>query len=116
MKEEKDPQFLLQDILECCELIISNVNSVTLDEFEKNINLQDAVIRRFEVIGEAVKNIPTEFRKKNSHIVWKEAAAFRDVLIHDYPDIVLETVYYTGKEHLPTFRDQIKQVLDNLNV
>ncbi|MEK9153996.1 MAG: HepT-like ribonuclease domain-containing protein [Patescibacteria group bacterium] len=46
--------------------------------------------------------------------LWKEAAGFRDVLIHDYPEIVVDQVYFTGKEHLPTFRDQIRGILDEL--
>jgi uncharacterized protein with HEPN domain len=89
---------------------------VTKEEFGEDINLQDAVIRRFEIIGEAVKRVPKDIRNRYSDIAWKEAAGFRDVLIHDYPEILVEQVYITGKEYLPAFRVQIQKVLDELPV
>jgi len=57
----------------------------------------DAVIRNFEVIGEAIKNIPKEIQEKYTSVEWKEAAGFRDVLIHDYFGIDLEAVWDTIK-------------------
>ena len=108
----KDPRIPLRDILESCDRIIANVNGVSAEEFEHNINLQDAVIRRFEIIGEAVKRVPSSIRKLYPHIAWKEAAGFRDILIHDYPEVVIDQVYLTGKNQLPEFRAQIQAVLD----
>ena len=111
----KDSTIPLQDIIESCERIIHNVEKVTLKQFQTDINLQDAVIRRFEIIGEAVKKIPEEVRLRYPDIQWRSAAGFRDVLIHDYPEVVIDVVYTTGKEHLPTFRDQIKKVLSDIS-
>lgn len=111
---KKDPGIFLRDILECCDLIIKNVQSVTLEQFQQDINLQDAVIRRFEIIGEAVKKLPEKIRAAYPYIAWKEAAGFRDVLIHDYKEIVIDEVYGTGINNLPKFRDQIQKVFEEV--
>ncbi len=84
---------------------------MTLEEFRKDINLQDAVIRRFEIIGEAVKRLPENLKSQYPDVPWKVAAGFRDVLIHDYPEIVIDQVYITGKEHLPGFKEQVREVI-----
>ncbi|MEK7144287.1 MAG: DUF86 domain-containing protein [Patescibacteria group bacterium] len=104
----------LQDILESCDFVIADISSMTLSEFSSNRILQDAVIRRFEIIGEAVKHVPTELRKKYPEATWKDAAAFRDVLTHDYPEIVIDEVYHTAFRDLPAFRAQIARVLNDL--
>ncbi len=111
---QKDVHIYLRDILESCELIIKNTASVSADEFRANMTLQDAVIRRFEIIGEAVKHVPEALRVKYPAISWQEAAGFRDVLIHDYPDIIIDDVYHTAHNDLPVFRDQIATVLNDL--
>jgi uncharacterized protein with HEPN domain len=104
----------LQDILESCDFVITDTSSVTLSEFSSNRILQDAVIRRFEIIGEAVKHVPLELRKKYPNATWQDATAFRDVLIHDYPEIVIDEVYHTAIHDLPVFRTQIASVLNDL--
>ena len=71
----------------------------------------DAVIRNFEIIGEAVKRIPEEIRKNYADVEWKEAAGFRDVLIHEYFGIDLEAVWDTLRNNIPSFKKQIVKVL-----
>ena len=105
----------LQDILESCDFVIADTSSVTLSEFSNNRILQDAVIRRFEIIGEAVKHVPAELRKKYPDATWQDATAFRDVLAHDYPEIVIDEVYHTAIHDLPAFRAQIAKVLSDLD-
>lgn len=104
----------LQDVLESCDFVTADLSSVTLSEFSNNRMLQDAVIRRFEIIGEAVKHVPAELRKKYPDATWQDATAFRDVLIHDYPEIVMDEVYHTALHDLPVFREQIATVLSDL--
>lgn len=111
---KRDLKVYLQDVLESCELIIKHIESVSADEFQTNVMLQDAVIRRFEIIGEAVKHVPNALREKYPNIEWKKAAAFRDILAHDYPEIIIDDVYHTSRNHLPAFRAQIATVLDDL--
>ena len=107
----KSSQPYLKDIVAYCDRIIKKLTDKSMEDFRNDIDSQDAVIRRFEIIGEAVKRIPDEIKNKYPDVPWKNAAGFRDVLIHDYPDIVIDQVYITGKEHLPVFKNKLKRSL-----
>ncbi|MBM3261763.1 DUF86 domain-containing protein [Candidatus Kaiserbacteria bacterium] len=111
---QKDLRIPLGDIIESCDRIMANVNSVAIEAFRDDVNMQDAVIRRFEIIGEATKKIPEDIRSRYPDVPWKEATGFRDVLIHDYPNVVIDEVYFTGKNQLPDFCEQIKRILDDI--
>lgn len=95
-------------------MVTQDTATVSFDDFRINRILQDATTRRFEIIGEAVKHIPESVRSKYPGIPWQEIAGFRDVLIHDYPEIIIDDVYHTAREDLPTFRDQVAKVLKDL--
>lgn len=71
---KKDPKVFIQHIKESIEQIENHVGKVTKEKFSKNTIIQDAVIRRIEIIGEAVKNLPYSFRNKHKEIEWKEIA------------------------------------------
>lgn len=66
-----------------------------------------AVIRKLEIIGEAVKNIPDEIKKKNTEIPWKEMAGMRDKLIHVYFGVDYNLVWQTIKNRLPNIKKQL---------
>jgi uncharacterized protein with HEPN domain len=80
----RSSDILLREILEAIRLIGDYVDGVTFDEFSKDTQKQDAVIRRLEIIGEAVKSLPTEIRDRNPEVPWREIAGARDILVHEY--------------------------------
>ena len=82
MGEERDFRVSLDDMLEALEKIMEYVADANETEFEKTTEKQDAVIRRIEVLGEAAKNIPEDFRMKYPDIPWRSIAGMRDVVIH----------------------------------
>jgi uncharacterized protein with HEPN domain len=82
-----------------------------LNSLRKHKMVVDAVIRNFSVIGEAVKNVPKSVRAKYPEVEWKEAAGFRDVLVHEYFGIDLEAVRDTITSNLPAFKKHIRKVL-----
>jgi uncharacterized protein with HEPN domain len=90
-KEKRDYILFLEDILDALEKIENYTKNLSFAEFADNGMAVDAVIRNYEVIGEATKNIPEEIKEKYPEVEWKEATGFRDVLIHDYFGI--ESVY-----------------------
>lgn len=75
--------------------------------------IQDAVIRNLEIIGVAVKNISQETREKNPDMPWKQIAGLRDVLIHQYFGVDLDTVWLVVENRLPVFLEQIQLLLTN---
>ncbi|HMQ49204.1 MAG TPA: DUF86 domain-containing protein [Saprospiraceae bacterium] len=83
-KIKRDQIVFLEDIVDCIDKIEAYMYGLSEIEFEKNSEKQDAVIRRIEIIGEAVKNISNEVKEKYPTIPWKEMAGMRDVLIHQY--------------------------------
>lgn len=108
----KEPSIYLQHILESIELIEKRIENVSYEDFVHDIDLQDMVIRRLEIIGEAVRNLPKEFRQKHSHIDWQNPADMRSVLIHGYLDVDLDVVWNTVKNDLPPFKEQTKTLVE----
>ena len=77
----------------------------------KTDHWQDAIIRNFEIIGEAAKQLSDEFKKANLDIPWRNVAGFRDVLIHDYMGVDLNAVWQIIENELPALK---ANVLKNL--
>lgn len=88
----KDPKIFLNHIIESIETIESHTNKISKEKFSRNLTVQDAVIRRIEIIGEAVKNFPPEFKRKHPEIEWREIVGMRNKLIHEYFGINLNVV------------------------
>ncbi|MDN5339359.1 MAG: hypothetical protein PWQ30_468 [Euryarchaeota archaeon] len=72
---------------------------------------QDAVIRNFEVIGEAVKRIPESLKEERPDIPWRRIAGLRDVLIHQYMRVDLEAVWAIVRDDLPEFKQAVAEIL-----
>ena len=83
---KKDPRVYLAHILECARKIARYTKGGE-KKFLSDTMLQDAVIRNFEIIGEAAKRVPEPYRKTHSQIPWRLMAGFRDVLIHGYDSL-----------------------------
>lgn len=84
------------------------------EAFEKDAKTIFAVIRAFEIMGEAVKKIPSSVRNKHKNIPWKEMAGMRNKLIHEYFGIKLQVVWKTIKQDLPKIKPHIQTILNDL--
>ena len=110
---KKDNRIFLHHILECIDKIEEFTNRISEDEFMKSVQIQDAVIRRLEIIGEATKNLSADFRKKHSNIPWEQMARMRDKLIHGYFGVDLMTVWEVVEEDLPELKKKINKLLSD---
>jgi uncharacterized protein with HEPN domain len=110
----RDYKLYLKDILEAMEKIEEFVKDMDLEAFKNDDKTQSAVIRKFEIIGEATKNISQEIKDKYNSIPWKEMAGMRDKLIHFYFGINCNLIWRTIKENIPYLKSQIKKILEEL--
>ncbi|MBU3942180.1 MAG: DUF86 domain-containing protein [Nanoarchaeota archaeon] len=107
---KRDFKVYINDVLESIEKIEDYIKGVSESEFKKNLQLQDAILRRLEVIGEAVKNIPQSFRNKYPKIPWKEIAGMRDVLIHGYFGVNIERIWKVAKEDILHLKNNLLKI------
>ena len=111
---KKDPIVFIEHILECIELIEEYTRGVTKEEFFKSKQLQDSVIRRIEVIGEATKNISQEIKDKYFQIPWKRISGMRDILIHEYWGIDLNLTWNIATQEMQNFKKSILEIKKDL--
>ena len=105
-----DPRLSLNDILDrICR--IEQYTSLGRESFLQSQLHQDAVIRSFEVIGEAVKRLDNSLIAQQPQVPWRDFAGFREVLIHQYERIVLESVWLFAKEDLPILKTAVQALL-----
>ncbi len=112
MTAPRDYKVYLADILDAIASIETYTAGFTLEAFRADPKTQDAVVRNLEIIGEAAKRIPDYVREAHPDIAWRPAAAMRDFLIHEYPEVDVEAVWDTIQSDLPGFKVGIKQCLD----
>ena len=110
---KKDPRVYLAHILECAQKI-ERYTKGGEKEFDNDTMLQDAVIRNFDIIGEAAKRVPEAYRKAHSQVPWRLMAGFRDVLIHAYEGVDLKRVWRIVRHDLPKVKEAIEKILPPL--
>lgn len=109
----KDDRLYLSNIKECIERIESyTINGK--EAFLQTIIIQDAVIRNFEIIGEATKRLSKELRANYPDVPWQQVAGFRDILIHDYLKVNLNRVWGVIEQNLPELKMTVEIILQDL--
>ena len=109
----KDPRVYLAHILEC----IQKIERFTADgreRFMRDAMVQDAVLRNFEVIGEAAKRLDEAYRAAHPQVPWRALAGLRDILIHQYEGVDMERVWAIVQHDLAALRGAIAAMLPPL--
>lgn len=109
----RDNRLYLSNIKECIERIES-YTSEGREAFMQTPMIQDAVIRNFEIIGEATKRLSAELRISYPKIQWQQIAGFRDVLIHDYLKVNLNLIWGVVEKNLPELKATVEEILQNM--
>lgn len=108
---KKDPAIFLQHILESIQMIEEYTRGLSEDTFLEDRRTQDAVVRRLEIIGEAVRKLPEDTKNLASEAAWRQIMAMRNILIHEYFGVDLKLVWRVVEKDLPVFKKQIETLL-----
>ncbi|WP_439505772.1 HepT-like ribonuclease domain-containing protein [Sediminibacterium sp.] len=108
----KDPIEFLKHIYDECGYLISISSNLSKEKFISDETLKRAVVRSLEIIGEATKKIPSDFKENTSDIEWKSMAGMRDRLIHDYMGVNYSIVWDVLLSKIPVLHNQVKAVLN----
>ena len=108
---DKDDLIFIEHLLDAINKIEKYIGDISVHEFVDNELIQDAVIRNFEIIGEATKHLSENFRNKHTEVPWKKIAGMRDILIHDYLGIDIYSVWETIEKDLPELKNQLNTIV-----
>ena len=109
----KDDQAYIEHIQDCIKKVKAYTDDLDEDSFIENEMVQDAVIRNFEIIGEATKMISDNLKQSYYEIPWKEIAGMRDKLIHDYLGVDVYVIWETIKNDIPILEKFLDKIIKN---
>jgi uncharacterized protein with HEPN domain len=107
----KSPAEFLKHILEEINYVQMHCENIDETKFSQDPTLQRAFVRSLEIIGQATKNLPTDFTTKYPDINWKDMAGMRDRLIHGYFGVDYEIVWDVAKNELPSLKPKIEEII-----
>jgi uncharacterized protein with HEPN domain len=112
---EREIKNLLEDIFDAANKIINYTKGMSYDDFIEDDKTVDAVVRNFEIIGEASNKIPDDFKTEHPEIEWRRVIGFRNRIIHEYFGIEYENLWRIRNENVPILSEFMKQILDEFN-
>lgn len=105
----------IEDILDAMDKAETMISDVDFETFEKDYQLNFAIVRALEIIGEATKRLPESVRDQYTDVPWKDMAGMRDRIIHGYDSVNLKIVWETVTKRIPEIKPQIQQIVDDFS-
>lgn len=112
---KKTVEQYLMDLDEYINRIINSLQDITEAEYSKNVDLQDSILRRLEVIGEIVRRMPDKYKHKNSEVPWRDIAGIRNVLAHDYDGVNMKQVWRIATNDIPKLKGQVTKMIEDVS-
>lgn len=106
----RDDAYLF-DILESTRIALEYMREKTSEEFTKDALLQDAVVRRLEIIGEASNRVSSETQKKYPHLPWQAMKGTRNRIVHEYDSIELDIIWEIVQQDLPFLVGELEKII-----
>jgi len=107
---KRDPDLLVEDILEALRKISLYTAGIGQEEFRQDPKTIDAVIRNLEILGEATRQLPMEFTIQHPAVPWRQIAGLRNRIVHEYFAVDLEIVWQVIRNDLPKLEAQLKSL------
>ncbi len=107
---KRDAHLLVEDILDSAHKIIEYTQDISFEQFSNDSKTIDAVIRNFEIIGEAANRLPQDFMGTHNFIDWHRIIGFRNRIVHDYFGIDYSIVWQIKETFLSVLIEQLKQI------
>jgi len=113
MREKLSKKDRLEHIVAAIDRVFRFLEGITAEGFKENEMVQFAVIKNFEIIGEAAYHIPKDYRMKNEEVIeWRKIIAFRHILIHDYYKINTAIIWNAVENKLPELKEEIEKLIE----
>ena len=111
---KRTPKLLLEDILDSGEKILEYTQDITFEQFQSDNKTIDAVIRNYEIIGEASNILPDEIKEKYTEVDWYRIRGFRNRIVHDYFGVDLQIIWKITFDQIPGLISNITNILKDL--
>lgn len=111
---KKDPKVYIIHIVESINLILDSITDIDRKTFKNDIKTQDAVLRRIQVIGESAKQLSEKTRRETPEIPWRKMIGMRNILVHDYLGIDMDTVWDTATVDLEEIKIALQIMLKEM--
>jgi uncharacterized protein with HEPN domain len=108
---KRNSKLLVEDILESCHKIMDYTKGISFEEFLVDVKTIDAVVRNFEIIGEAANRLPEDFKDLHPNIDWFRIRGFRNRIVHDYFGIDYSIVWQIKETYLPQLIEKLEKCI-----
>ncbi len=113
MKKKDRSELYLKDLMDSMDQVMTYVDGMTFNEFEKDKMRIDAVLRNIQIIGEAARNISEEIKEKYPDIPWRRMIGLRNIVVHAYFGVDLEMIWRISTVNIPETQPQLEMIVEN---
>lgn len=115
MPKDKDDVVYLRDAIDAINDILRFIEGIEFEEYQRNDLLRAATERKLEILGEASKNLSQEFRAAHDQVPWRNMIDLRNVIAHDYGELIYFRIWQVVTNHLPPILRYLREIMDEID-